>query len=64
MCYNCGCENLHDDMGDKENITEETFEKASKAWGQSVDEAKENTLNALKHQLEKNERKDNPGKKG
>jgi len=48
MCYNCGCQNPDDDMGHPDNITEDTFEKAAKAWGQSVDEAKRNTLELLK----------------
>lgn len=83
MCYNCGCHSKYDDMGNHNNITEDTFkhlaehmkkslpetkfivynslkagkvdthleemfEKASKAWGQSIDEAKKNTLDLLK----------------
>ncbi len=38
-------------MGDPDNITEETFKKAAKAWGQSVDEAKINTLELLKKEI-------------
>ncbi len=52
MCYNCGCQITKDDMGNAQNITDETFEKAAKAWGQSVDEAKKNTYKILKRQLE------------
>lgn len=61
MCYNCECGNLRDNMGNPENITEETFEKAAKAWGQSVEEAKKSTYNELKKQLEKKQdKKHNP----
>lgn len=93
MCYNCGCQNPQDNMGDANNITENTlnhlsghwgkslpntkaqllkllqesdpkleqdphikemFEKASRAWGQSIDEAKKNTLALLKKEVLKN----------
>ena len=43
-----------DDMGDPKNITEKTFEEASKASGQTKEEAKKNTLDLLQKQLEKN----------
>ena len=36
------------DMGDASNITEQTFEKAAKASGQSIEEAKKSTLEQLK----------------
>jgi len=51
MCYNCGCEAPDDDMGHADNITEKTFEEAAKAEGQTVEEAKRNTLALLKKQL-------------
>ena len=87
MCFNCGCFNPNDTMGNPNNITEPTwqqlaaqlkmpvdqlkkmvtqqlssnqpggseveemFEKAAKAWGQSVVEAKRNTLELLKTQV-------------
>lgn len=51
MCYNCGCGMPNDDMGNKDNITEETIKKAAVASNQSVDEAKKNTLEELKKQL-------------
>lgn len=51
MCFNCGCQAPRDDMGHPNNITEETFEKAATAMGQSVDEAKRETLKMLKKQL-------------
>lgn len=92
MCYNCGCQNPEDNMGDVNNITEGTlkhlsehwgkslqdtkltllklletqdkqlvedehlkqlFEKAAQAWGQSLDQAKENAKYLLKKQLQK-----------
>lgn len=51
MCYNCGCEMPEDDMGNKDNITEEDFQKAAQADGTSVEDAKKNTLKLLKKQL-------------
>lgn len=33
----------------------EMFEKAAKAWGQSIDEAKKNTYELLKQQVGKNQ---------
>jgi hypothetical protein len=51
MCYNCGCGIPNDNLGDPKNITNKTFEEAAKAAGQSVDEAKRNTLALLKKVL-------------
>lgn len=51
MCYNCGCEVSDDDMGNADNITTKTFAKAAKASGQSVEEAKKQTLDLLKKEL-------------
>lgn len=53
MCYNCGCGNPVDDMGDPKNITDKTFEEAAKASKKSQKEAKRNTLELLKLELEK-----------
>jgi hypothetical protein len=39
------------DMGDPRNITNKTFNEASKAAGQSAEEAKENTLDLLQKTL-------------
>ena len=39
------------DMGNPKNITDKTFEEAAKAAGQTVEEAKKNTLAILKKQL-------------
>lgn len=51
MCYNCGCGMPDDDMGNPKNITTKTFEEASKASGQNIEEAKKNTLELLKQQV-------------
>ena len=42
-----------DDMGNVDNITEEDFKKAAEASGQSIEEAKKNTLEMLQKQLNK-----------
>jgi hypothetical protein len=47
MCYNCGCQMPDNDMGDPHNITNKTFNEASKAAGRSAEEAKKNTLDLL-----------------
>lgn len=52
MCYNCGCANPNDDMGNPDNITNTTFAKAAQAEKQSVTEAKLKTLELLKQELE------------
>jgi hypothetical protein len=51
MCYNCGCGNPNDDMGNADNITTLTFDKAAKAEKQSMEEALLNTLELLQRQL-------------
>lgn len=51
MCYNCGCQMPNNDMGKPENITNETFEKASVAMGLSVKESKKNALELLEKVL-------------
>ena len=51
MCYNCGCQMPDNDMGNPKNITNKTFNEASKAAGQSADEAKKNTLELLQKTL-------------
>lgn len=51
MCYNCGCGLPDDDMGNADNITTSTFEKASKASGQSIEDAKKETLKILMQQV-------------
>jgi hypothetical protein len=40
------------DMGDPSNITDKTFAEAAKAAGQSVEEAKKNTLELLQKALQ------------
>ena len=51
MCYNCGCQLPDNNQGDPKNITNKTFEEASKAAGQSPEEAKKNTLELLQKTL-------------
>jgi hypothetical protein len=51
MCYNCGCGLPDNDGGSAKNITDKTFVEAAKAAGQSVEEAKKNTLELLKKSL-------------
>ncbi|HWC02309.1 MAG TPA: hypothetical protein VHF87_06035 [Methylomirabilota bacterium] len=51
MCYNCGCKMPDNDMGDPKNITNKTFKEAAEAAGQSVEEAKRNTLELLERSL-------------
>jgi malate synthase len=58
VCYNCGCHIKQDDMGSPDNITEESFEKAAKAWGQPLLEAKKNTYLLLREELKKTVKED------
>lgn len=50
MCYECGCGFTNTVMSDA-SITEETFKKAAKGAGVSLEEAKKNTLELLKKEL-------------
>lgn len=52
MCYNCGCGNKHDNMGDPQNITEETFINIANAMSLSLDEAKLLVYHSLEKQKE------------
>ena len=51
MCMNCSCGMADNDMGNEANITDKTFQKAAEANGQSVEEAKKNTLQMLQQEL-------------
>lgn len=51
MCYNCGCGMLNNNMGNKDNITEEDFQKASEATGQSEEDTKRHVYESLKKDL-------------
>ena len=53
MCYNCGCQDPKDTMGNNDNITDEDFEKAAKASNQTVEQAMQNTFDLLKQKLGK-----------
>ncbi len=58
MCYTCGCKMPFNDMGDPKNITEKSFKEAgqTKAIGKAgVVKAKQNMLELLKAELEKNQ---------
>lgn len=55
MCYNCGCGNPNDDMGNPTNITTVTFQKAADGEKQSLADAKAEILKLLKLELEKNQ---------
>lgn len=50
MCYECGCGSTKTTMSD-DSITEETFKKAAKGAGVTVEEAKRFTLELLKKEL-------------
>lgn len=60
MCYNCGCGMPNNDMGKGKvskggsSLTEDDFEKIAKDWEISKEEAKKNTYELLKKQLENN----------
>lgn len=47
MCYNCGCQNQDDDMGNPNNITTSTLKHLSGHWGKSLDETKSILLQML-----------------
>lgn len=51
MCYNCGCGMPNNDMGKPENITNNTFEAAANAMGQSSKDAKKNAQELLERVL-------------
>ncbi len=51
MCYNCGCGMPNNDMGNPQNITNQTFEEAAKAMDQSVQATKMNALELLRKVL-------------
>jgi hypothetical protein len=51
MCYNCGCGMPNNDMGNPKNITNQTFEEASRAMGDSPKKAKENARALLEKVL-------------
>lgn len=63
MCYNCGCEMPDNDMGNPANITNVTFERAAKAAGQSVEDAKSNAEKLLSKNLNVHVNRVNEGQK-
>ena len=52
MCYNCGCGNPNDDMGNPDNITNATFDKSAKASNQDPKQAREESYKILKREFE------------
>jgi hypothetical protein len=52
MCYECAC-GSQTAIRSSESITDETFQRAADGAGISVEEAKRNTLELLKRELEK-----------
>lgn len=57
MCYNCGCGQVNNEMGDSRNITNKTIEQAAKAAGISPKEAMKNMVDTLNKELRKQEKK-------
>lgn len=51
MCYNCGCGMPNDQMGNPDNITNETIKKAAAASNQTEEEAKKNMIALLKQEI-------------
>ncbi len=51
MCYNCGCGIPHDDMGDIDNVTSETFGEIAEQRNITAKEAKEEVYEYLTKQL-------------
>lgn len=58
MCYTCGCNMPYNDMGEKENITEDFFKKAGEtdAIGkEGLLAAKKNMIALLQKEVDGNE---------
>ena len=59
MCFNCGCEMPNDPMGKGKvsqgggSLTDDDFAHMAKKWNMSVTDAKKNTYQLLKKQIEK-----------
>jgi hypothetical protein len=51
MCLSCGCGIPEDDMGDPDQITLQTLEKAAKANGVTVDEVLETIVRTYNEQV-------------
>jgi hypothetical protein len=52
MCYNCGCGNPQDDMGDTNNITEQTFAHMAEHSGESIGATKLSVYQLLQEEIE------------
>ena len=44
MCFNCGCHIPQDNMGNPDNITEDTIQKLAEHWADSVKNTKKRLL--------------------
>lgn len=51
MCYNCGCGNPYDDMGNPDNIIEETLKTQSNKTGESLQDLKLKLYQTLDQQM-------------
>lgn len=51
MCYECGCGSTTTIMSD-DSITNDTFEKAAKGSNITIEQAKKNTFELLKKELD------------
>ena len=51
MCYNCGCGMPNNDMGNSNNLTNETFKRAAEATKQPLHVAKKNARALLEKVL-------------
>lgn len=58
MCYNCGCGLPNDPMGKGKvsegggSLTDDDFKEMAEKWGMSVEDAKKNTYELLKKQMD------------
>lgn len=59
MCYNCGCQQIDDDMGKGKvsaggaSLTEDDLKFLSEKWGMSLEDTKKNIYKLLKREFEK-----------
>lgn len=55
MCYNCGCGDPNDDMGNPKNITNKTIDEASEVNGMTRKQSLEEMKKVLEKELAKAE---------
>lgn len=51
MCYNCGCNLPNDDMGNKDNITNQTLTHLGEHWGKNLKETQQMVFETLQKEL-------------